>query len=80
MKFARNGLDAELKFATGAKLDKAQLRGAKKLVELLARDALSECGLTIEDKARAPARPGWRSPARTVAPDSRKPGCTRPLH
>ena len=53
MKFSRNGLDAELKFATGAKLDKAQLRGAKKLVESLAEDALSDCGLTLEDKARA---------------------------
>ena len=56
MKFSRNGLDAELKFATGAKLDKAQLRGAKKLVESLAEDALSECGLTLEDKARATKR------------------------
>ena len=52
MRFNRNGLDAELKFATGAKLDKAQLRGAKKLVEALEGNALSECGLTLEDKAR----------------------------
>ena len=56
MKFNRNGLDAELRFATGAKLEKSALRGAKKLVELLAADAMSECGLTVEDKARAPAR------------------------
>jgi hypothetical protein len=53
MKYSRNGLDATLRFMTGAKLEKSAQRGAKKLVELLAQDALTDCGLTVEDKARA---------------------------
>ena len=69
MKYERNGLSAELKFATGAKLEKLQQRGAKKLVELLAEDALSECGLTVEDKARA-AQNARRAHRR----------CSRPAH
>ena len=58
MKYQRNGLDATLRFATGAKLEKGAQRGAKKLVELLAQDALTDCGLTVEDKARARIRHG----------------------
>jgi len=72
MRYQRNGLDAELKFAPGGKLDKAQLRGAKKLVELLAQDALDACGLTVEDKVRCPFTPLACCAALTPAPHA---GC-----
>jgi hypothetical protein len=48
--YKRNGLDLTLRFATSAKLDKAQLRFAKQTMSAQASAALDACAITLEDK------------------------------